>query len=104
MYGWICRVGFSGQHFSLGPQACCALQFNYCTLSVTQVTDTLPAKGAIVEAQQCSVYGHSTELVPQEELYMEVLDKELSPECYKDRFRTLLYLEEHQRQNYLTKE
>ena len=35
---------------------------------------------------------------------MEALDGELSPECYKDRFRTLLYLEEHERLSFLTKQ
>lgn len=71
----------------------------YDYTSTTQVSARVP-----VEVQHCSVYGQNTKLVPQEELCMEVLDGELSPDCYKDRFRTLLYLEEHERQNFLTKE
>ena len=61
--------------------------------------------GEPVQVQPYSTYGHTNyKLVPLEQLYVEVLDGELSPECYKDYFRTLLYLEEHERQNFLTKE
>ena len=77
----------------------CALQIIDWTFSATPVPVRVP-----VEVQRCSVYGYSAKLVPQEELCMKVLDGELSPECYKDHFRTLLYLEEHQRQNFLTEE
>ena len=57
-----------------------------------------------MKVQPYSKYGQSTELVSQEALCSEVLDRELSPENYKDYFRTLLYLEEHERQRFLTKE
>ena len=58
-----------------------------------------------IQVQHHSSYGHANyKLVPLEQLHIEVLDGELSPECYKDYFRTLLYLEEHERQKFLTKE
>lgn len=75
-----------------------AIDTHLCYLS-TQACARVPVK-----VQPYSKYGQSTELVSQEALCLEVLDRELSPENYKDYFRTLLYLEEHERQRFLTKE